>query len=119
MSEKTKSFASIKNDYTVVQGRMKDGKLHIQGRGDNVNRDYGVAVDFPIMSDLADWLDNDVDHYEKSLAGTEAMYFPLQYALRGDNVHFQVAGESNFNRAYGAMFNVSVDDVPQLVDFAA
>ena len=118
MSEKTKSFASSKNDYTVVQGRMKKGKLHIQGNGEEVNRSYGVAVDFPVMSDLAEWFDTCLYHSYPSLAGTEAMYFTLQYAIRDGNIHFQVAGNENFNRQYGAAFNVEIDIVPELELFA-
>ena len=117
MSEKVKSFATSKNDYTVVQGRMRDDVLHIQGAGKEVNRSYGVAVDFPVDESLVDWFD-ELYATKKSLAGTDAMYFTLQYAIRGNAIHFQVAGD-NFNRNYGAAFNVDIDDVPELVDFAA
>jgi hypothetical protein len=117
MSEKTKSFATSKTDYTVVQGRIKNGYLHIQGSGENVNRSYGVAVDFPVEADLADWM-NSLNHPIKTLAGSDAMYFPLQYAIRENNIHFQVKG-STFNRSYGAAFNVDIDEVSELAEFAS
>ena len=116
MFEKTKSFATSKTDYTAIQGRIKGGILHIQGSGDNVNRDYGVAVDFPVDPTIQAYLEQR-PHTEKTLAGTDAMYFPLQYAIRGNYIHFQVRG-NNFNRGYGAAFDVNADLLPDLVTFA-
>ena len=110
-----KSFATAKTDYTEIQARLYEDGLHVQGSGEEVNRQYGVAVTFPVEGDLAAWFKT-LNREINSLAGTGAKYFPAQYALRGNNVHFQVAGPT-FNRSYGAAFNISQDQLPELVEF--
>jgi len=99
----TKSFVTDK-PYVEIQGRMRDGTLHIQGRGSEVNRQYGVAVNVQAPKQLADWLDQQ-SHTLFSLAGTVARYVPMQARIKGGRIHVQVAG-TPLNRGYGAAFDV-------------
>lgn len=125
---KVSSLAGTGRTYVQLQARVyrmkTDGRreLHIQGRGPEVNRDYGVAETVALEDKaLRRWL-KDVDASNESLAGTEAVYFELQ-ARRypGDVIHFQVRGTDDegdtFNRSYGAMFELPVAAVPNIARF--
>lgn len=59
----------------TIQARLKDGRLHIQGAGPEVNRDYGVALDYKIEDEITEWLATQ-SPILPSLAGSEAMYLP-------------------------------------------
>lgn len=105
----------------VLQGALYNNgaDLHIQGKGYNINRDYGVAVTFPISKGLSKWIGSDVDHPHSSMAGTGRKYVSVLATVNYDEgvVHFQVEGNYQCNRDYGAAFQVSVDEIPELADF--
>lgn len=42
-----KSLAGTDKQYVVIQARVYDDGIHIQGEGASVNRGYGVAVTIP------------------------------------------------------------------------
>ena len=67
-----------------LQGRVKYGKLHVQGEGVTINRYYGVAADIEITnSDILNFLD-DIPRTLPSLAETDAKYFPIKGSLNDD-----------------------------------
>jgi hypothetical protein len=41
------SLAGTGEEYVVIQARVYSDGLHIQGAGEKVNRDYGVAATIP------------------------------------------------------------------------
>ena len=122
---KVESLAGTGKDYTALQAYTREEALHIQGSGENGNRDYGVAVDIPtdkFPSDLWDWLVwmTEEKGNIKSLADNSDVdcYFPIQVRVRADTLHFQVKGEHSFNREYGAAFDIPATAYPDLVAFA-
>jgi hypothetical protein len=101
--------------YVAVQGRVYDKStdnavLHVQGRGPEGNRDYGVAENIHIPTDLAEWVEKQKSPLF-SLTGSNAEYLPMQARIQKStgSVKFQVRG-SEFNRPYGASFCVSYED---------
>jgi hypothetical protein len=104
ITEMRSSLAGTDKSYAVLQVRMKGGRLHVQGRGVAVNRDYGVAVEVDVPLKLATWIDGQ-HHTEPSLAGTGMKYVPCQVRLRNSVAHFQIPG-GEYNRDYGAAFDV-------------
>ena len=91
--------------YVPVQGRIyPDHKLHIQGWGPVVNREYGVAVDLDMPTELEEWWEEQ-EHTIPSQAGTTAQYVGLQVRLEGDFIHGQVVGAS-LNRGYGVSMDI-------------
>lgn len=121
MGTQTLSLAGTGQKYTKVQARVyrmkRDGRrgLHIQGRGNPVNRGYGVAVTVEIDDELRGYL-KQMPTPCSSLAGTENRYFTLQVRVRGDNLHFQVK-DGEFNRQYGSSFDVPIANAPALAKF--
>lgn len=106
------SFASHMTDYVALQGIVNGNSLHVQGIGPSVNRDYGLAVDLTAPADLITWVKG-LPRTELSGTGSKNRYAPMQAAIRGEKVHFQVSGDS-LNRSYGAAFDVTN---PSLVTF--
>lgn len=103
-----KSLATSTTDYVQIQARREsDNSLHIQGKGPETNRKYGVAVSVSCPANLAAWFLNQKSTPKNSSLhkGSDAQYLPAQATIRGNSVHIQVKG-SNFNRAYGAAFNI-------------
>jgi hypothetical protein len=110
-----KSLAGTDKVYVEVQGRVRNGLLHIQGRGPEGNRLYGVAVDLPIDGDFATWLDGQT-HSLQSLADTGHLYLPMQVRV-ADTIRLQVPG-TEFNRPYGAAVRFPItDETEPLVDW--
>lgn len=119
--EKLKSLAGTNQEYVPVQGRIyPDGLLHIQGRGHEGNREYGVAVNVHVATAFKLWLSNQL-HTNSSLADSDTQYVPMQTRLDdSDNiVRFQVQGGYGGNRDYGYAFTVSQDDpnIEPLIDW--
>lgn len=107
-----KSFATDKKDYKPIQVRiLHDNKLNIQGKGPEVNREYGAANVIQAGA-LADYLKTR-RALVPSLADTEQVYVPAQAAIRGDSLHLQFEGRP-FNRDYGAAFDIPVDVAPAI-----
>jgi len=104
------SLAGTGKRYVVLQARVRDGKLHIQGRGVPVNRPYGVAVDVSIPDNLREWFEEQ-DHILPSLANTDAMYVPIQARIKDGLIHVQVRGNKPYNRPYGAAFDIKGAEV--------
>lgn len=113
-----KSFTGSNVNYVVLQARNSDGTFHIQGKGVETNRNYGVAEnieaeDFP--EDFVDWTDT-LDIIYNSLAGTDKKYFRLQAKITNNYLHIQVPGPE-WNRNYGLSFEVSSDILPEVTAF--
>ena len=103
-----KSFASKREGYVALQARVKDGLLHVQGKGQEVNRNYGVAVDIALPVDLKEWMNTIYRGYKSLYPDSIEHYFSLQAVVNNDYIHFQVSSGSPFNRDYGATFDVPV-----------
>ncbi len=104
----TKSFVTD-TPYLQAQARVRDGFLHIQALGAEGNRPYGYS--FTTQQELpkavAEFLDN-LDDALVSMAGTGAMYFPVQLKAEDGQVHVQVDGNGEtLNREYGAAFDLA------------
>jgi len=109
-----KSLAESGKDYIVIQGRIRDGKLHIQGKGPYINRDYGVATNIPVADHFIKFMES-CTHSLTSLV-TDRAYVPMQFRVYPDNwIHIQIKGPQH-NRNYGAVLDVKSDD---LLKFAA
>lgn len=63
--------------YLFGQGRIKNGRLHVQIPMEEKNRKYGLCLDFLVPDEVKDRLGY-VDRTETSLADSTAAYFPLQ-----------------------------------------
>jgi len=115
-----KSLATGKTDYVSVRLRKADAcRLHLQGEGASVNRNYGISGNIAVTPDFANYINNlPKDFY--SLAGTGRQYVNAQVAIREDTLHFQVNGvpfDGNGHRDYGAILDISVDSFFALADF--
>ena len=110
MVEIVESLAGTGRKYVVLQARVRDGKLHIQGKGTPANRPYGVAVDVSIPDDLREWFEEQ-NHTLPSLANTDAMYVPIQARIKDGLIHVQVKGNKPYNRSYGAAFDIKGAEV--------
>lgn len=115
------SLAGTGKVYKELQARVYPNEgLHLQGKGEPVNRDYGFADTLffgagPMDKEFLIWA-VELDHSVTSLA-SHAAYFPIQARLRSNGtVHFQIR-DGNFNRSYGAAFDVAQEDYPALVKF--
>ncbi|MCK5021177.1 MAG: hypothetical protein KAS32_29475 [Candidatus Peribacteraceae bacterium] len=116
----TKSLAGTGKDYVVLQAAPYDGNdIHVQGSGHDINREYGVAVTFPVSEDLHEFIGEYGSLFTKSLAATGRNYCKLQATFRegGKVIHFQLAADANCNRSYGMAFQVNSEDLPELADF--
>ena len=111
------SLAGTGRAYVVLQGRISDGQLKIQGAGPNVNRGYGISIVVPVPSDLAQWMKG-LTASIPSLAASNQRYFAMQAAeldFDAGKVRVQVAG-SKLNRKYGAVFSVTNDELASFVE---
>ena len=113
-----KSFTNSGVNYVVLQARNSDGTFHIQGKGVETNRNYGVAENiseenFP--EDFIDWMD-ELDYIYPSLAGTDKKYFRLQAKLMSNSLHIQIPGPEN-NRKYGMAFEIAQENLPEVTAF--
>jgi len=114
MAEIVKSLAGTGRQYIKMQARVKEGKLHIQGKGTKINRSYGIAIDVTLSESVLRWFEKQ-DHTEESLAGSDAMYVSVQAKpLSGDVIHIQVEG-SEFNREYGLAIDVTSSELHKFV----
>jgi hypothetical protein len=105
------AYGSDMDDYVTVQIRSTGiNSLHLQGKGTKVNRAYGVSANIKnVPTKLIVWMNNEIPGYISSLAGTNQKYISAQVAIRGDNLHFQIPSSDEFNRDYGASFDVPID----------
>jgi len=112
-----KSFTGSNKNYVVLQARLSDDYFHIQGKGKEVNRNYGVAEDISAENFGADidWTDS-LDHINSSLAGTDRKYFRFQAKIAGTNLHIQIPGPE-LNRNYGLSMNIPVEVLPNVAQF--
>ena len=116
-----KSLASSEQDYVAVQVRKTyTCILHVQGKGNNTNRSYGVAGNVKSGEAFASWIAT-LDAPFSSIAGTGKQYVGAQVALRGDQLHFQILAnpifQGNGKREYGAVLNIPCSDFPDLAEF--
>lgn len=91
--------------------RYDEGTLHIQGKGPETNRAYGVSADISLTHlapNLVKWL-GDIPRYYSSMANTDKKYFILQmrYAKSVDMLNFQIKYEPTYNTPYGGHFSIS------------
>lgn len=113
-----KSFTGSNKMYAVLQARNSGETFHIQGKGQKVNRDYGVAENIDaenLPESFVDWADT-LDHIFESLAGTGKKYFRLQAKIVGNSLHVQIPGPEN-NRNYGMAFEISSSLLPDITAF--
>jgi hypothetical protein len=104
------SLAGSSKLYVQLQARATGpATIHVQGRGPEGNRDYGISTDIEVSPDFAAWLANQ-ESLLPSLAGSAEGYTPVQARLSGGRVKFQVAG-TPFTRSYGAEFKVVASDL--------
>jgi len=95
-----KSLVSDKR-YIAVQGRDTSEGMHLQGRGPEGNRPYGVAWTLSAPPEFMEWLE-DQAHTLPSLAGTGSAYVPMRARLMVNGaVRIQIQG-TPLNRPYGA-----------------
>jgi len=125
IATKGKSLVSGSDaEYVQIQAyvREDDETLHIQGRGPQVNRDYGVSADIGIDeldAGVVNWLLTVPRHFS-SMAGTDKMYFILQmrYAESVNRLNFQVSYNTpTYNTPYGGNFSVPANMHPKLKTF--
>ena len=100
------------SDHKYVELQIKNlgGYLHIQGKGTNINRDYGVAINTKTKKldhGTRTWLFNKHKGADlRSLAsGSAVYYFSCQARILDSKCHIQIPGETH-NRSYGAAFDV-------------
>lgn len=99
--------------YVVLQARVKNGMLHVQGRGTAINREYGIADDLSVNVNNFGGIASGL----KSLADTGERYFAVLGKLWDDGtLHFQIPGPER-NRDYGMAFDMSPKGHKALVDF--
>lgn len=98
--------------YVAMQGAVRYGRFHVQGKGPEANRSYGISADLPVDYTLLSWL-QDLNAALPSLAGSERKYFPIQGVVNGDTIHIQIAGPE-LNRDYGAVIDISKDQASEL-----
>lgn len=104
-----KSLANTDRNYVVLQARKTlNGFVKIQGKGTEMNRDYGVSAKF-INSDMSEYLGNITPNL-KSLAETSKMYSEVQAVMNKGYIHFQIAGPAG-NRDYGFATEISTNEV--------
>lgn len=108
------SFASKANDYVTMQGKVEGGRLHIQGIGPKVNRYYGVSADMTAPQELLTWFAAQPRTGTSGNGASKPTYTPIQVAVRGDGLRFQVKG-SAMNRPYGAAFNGENKEVRKFI----
>jgi hypothetical protein len=108
----TESKAGTHENYVVMQGTIREeGKLHLQGRGVSMNREYGVSQDVPVTDEQEAYLRSLLTVFP-SLAGSGRRYFPVQVRKQTpEALHFQIVGPRN-NRDYGIAFDVPVGKAP-------
>ena len=125
IATKGKSLVSGSDaEYVQIQAyvREDDETLHIQGRGPQVNRDYGVSADIgydELDAGVVNWLLTVPRHFS-SMAGTDKMYFILQmrYAESVNRLNFQVSYDTpTYNTPYGGNFNVPANMHTELKTF--
>ena len=113
MAEIVTSKAGTGRPYVVVQGRMYPGKqLHIQGLGRKANRDYGISANVPVSAETAFYIDKQAI-VAKSAAKTGKAYMKIRVRPRPGTLHFQIEN-GEFNRGYGAAFDVESAAAPKL-----
>jgi hypothetical protein len=93
----------------IVQVRSyPNNTLHIQGSGESVNRDYGVAVTLDCNQYVVEWLDEQLAILP-SLAGTEALYSVARAELEFDNKNvlvLEIPGTESESLANGAELRI-------------
>ena len=120
---KVESLAGTGAEYTLLQAYTREDTLHIQGKGDAVNRSYGLSLDIPrdkFPYELWEWLTwvTEEKGDMKSLAESDVCcYFPIQVKARETDFHFQVKSDPTHNRSYGAAFGVPKMAYPDLEKF--
>ena len=105
----TNSLAGTGVTYRVMQARRRnDDELHIQIKGNYVNRPYGAAFTIAVPEEIIDAVESS-DTSFPSLTGSGKKYFGIQAKMLSANrLHVQVAGKPPYNRGYGAAFDVEV-----------
>lgn len=118
-----KSLAGSGKDYVEIQIKTtkKEKMWNLQGAGENVNRDYGVAEPVDWVGILKDRLIKylyKIPRYFPSFAEKSQERYVLVYARlmpeRG-TVKFQVPHMKSFDRRYGASFEIEIKDLPDAV----
>ena len=109
------------SDQKYVELQIKYiGYLHIQGKGININRDYGVAIDTKTKKlgyNTRNWLLH--KHKNATLpslaSGLGVLYFFCQARILDNKCHIQIPGDEAHNRSYGAALDVINDDLYKFI----
>ena len=109
------SLAGTGVNYAVIQARIRKdgGTLHIQGKGEDVNRTYGVAIDVTeeaLGEELCCYMESLNAPLSSLYPGSQAKYFELQakVAKSINKIHLQIPSVCEHNREYGASFELLI-----------
>jgi len=106
-------------DYISVQAYVREEALHIQIRGPEANRTYGLSADIDLdeLGSMVNWLDSITKNFP-SMAESNKQYFVCQmrYIASKHEINFQVAWDS-YNTPYGGMFVVDANKHQDLLDY--
>jgi len=118
-----KSLSGTSRNYIQAQAIMRGTVLHIQVIGEEINRSYGAVEDIEmasVASSFQEWLGKVGDPCYNTFAdrvskSSNKLYFRIQFARNGDgSVKFQIPAPE-YNRSYGATFDVSAESSGKLV----
>ncbi len=106
------SLAGTGRTYRQAQARLwSNGKFHLQVAGNEINRNYGLSLDFPMPTQGNNALSGGAV-VRNSLTGSGREYREVQFVLNGSTLHIQVE-DGNGNRPYGFALNIDVDNIVQ------
>ncbi len=116
-----KSLAGSKKKYVKMQIKVipNQPKWNVQGRGEKVNRNYGVADTVLWVNDidpeLLDYLLEMPKHYRSMAPQSKERYFVVYARVNEslDTLSIQVPYMEEFNREYGAHFEIDLCEVPE------
>jgi len=78
--------------------------LHVQGVGEQVNREYGLAVDVRAIPEITDWL-AEQERTLSSPASGQLLYVEAEF-YEGDEPQLLVVGNTPLNHERGALLNL-------------
>ena len=106
------SLAGTGRTYRQAQARLwGDGRFHLQVAGNNVNRNYGLSLGFPMPEEGDEALSGGAVS-RTSLTGSGKQYREVQFVMNGGTLHIQVEDGSG-NRPYGFALDFDVSSEVQ------
>ena len=102
------SLAGTGRTYRQAQARLwGDSGFHLQIAGNEVNRNYGLSLDFPMPLEGNDALSGGAVTRD-SLTGSGREYREVQFVMNGSTLHIQIEDGSG-NRPYGFALDIAVN----------